>query len=159
MDNSPYWSPDSMPVNLFVLDDDPAVTELLSILLGNQGFEVMTSNSGLEGVRLIRETGPELVILDLMMPGMDGWEVCAEIRSFSNVPILILSALNDPGMIASILDRGADDFLTKPILSGVLVAHINRLVKRTAPIVPVPVPVPVPRTNVQAPGDTQQLPR
>ena len=144
-----------MPVNLFVLDDDPAVTELLSILLGNQGFQVMTSNTGAEGVKLVRESSPDLIVLDLMMPRMDGWEVCREIRSFSNVPILILSALNDPGMIASILDTGADDFLTKPTMSSVLVAHINRLVKRTAPIFPVAVP----RANLQVTGDTQPLPR
>jgi DNA-binding response OmpR family regulator len=79
---------------------------------------------------MIREVQPDLVILDLMMPEMDGWEVCRSVRQFSQVPIIILSALNDPSMIASVLDAGADDYLTKPTPSRVLVAHINRLTKR-----------------------------
>jgi two-component system KDP operon response regulator KdpE len=85
----------------------------------------------MEGLSLIREIHPDLVILDLMMPEMDGWEVCKSVRQFSQVPIIILSALNDPSMIASVLDAGADDYLTKPTPSRVLVAHINRLTKRT----------------------------
>jgi two-component system KDP operon response regulator KdpE len=79
---------------------------------------------------MIRELQPDLVVLDLMMPEMDGWEVCRSVRQFSQVPIIILSALNDPSMIASVLDAGADDYLTKPTPSRVLVAHINRLAKR-----------------------------
>ena len=69
--------------------------------------------------------------MDLMLPEMDGWAVCREVRSFSNVPILILSALNDPATVASILDAGADDYLTKPTVSAVLVAHINKLARRS----------------------------
>ncbi len=80
---------------------------------------------------MIRDNSPDLVILDLMMPEMDGWEICKSVREFSQVPIIILSALNDPSMIASVLDAGADDYLTKPTPSRVLVAHINRLVNRT----------------------------
>jgi DNA-binding response OmpR family regulator len=66
-----------------------------------------------------------------MMPDMDGWAVCKEIRRFNDLPILILSALNDPIQIASILDAGADDYLTKPVASSVLLAHIKRLVRRS----------------------------
>jgi DNA-binding response OmpR family regulator len=66
-----------------------------------------------------------------MMPEIDGWEVCKAVRAFSDVPIIVLSALNDPSMIASVLDSGADDYLTKPTPSRVLVAHINRLIHRT----------------------------
>jgi DNA-binding response OmpR family regulator len=65
-----------------------------------------------------------------MMPEMDGWEVCKAVRDFSDVPIIVLSALNDPSMVASVLDAGADDYLTKPTPSRVLVAHIKRLVDR-----------------------------
>ena len=121
-----------MPLSVLVIDDDTAVTELLTILLVNQGFDVRTSNNGADGVVQAREKEPDLVILDLMMPEMDGWAICKEIRSFSNTPILILSALNNPNMIAGILDCGADDFLTKPTMSTVLMAHINRLVSRNA---------------------------
>jgi DNA-binding response OmpR family regulator len=61
---------------------------------------------------------------------MDGWQVCKSIRVFSNTPILVLSAINDPRMVASVLDAGADDFLVKPVPSGVLVAHIRKMVRR-----------------------------
>ena len=90
------------------------------------------ANSGEDGVRLIRELNPDVVILDLMMPGMDGWHVCTQVRSFSKVPILILSALDSPGMVASALDAGADDYLVKPVPSGVLLAHLNNLTRRAS---------------------------
>ncbi|HSK65876.1 MAG TPA: response regulator transcription factor [Anaerolineales bacterium] len=119
-----------MTVKLLVIDDDAAVTDLLTLLLKSQGFEVSATNNSADGLAMIREIQPDLVILDLMMPEMDGWEVCRSVRQFSQVPIIILSALNDPSMIASVLDAGADDYLTKPTPSRVLVAHINRLTKR-----------------------------
>lgn len=119
-----------MATKIFVIDDDTAVTDLLSVLLTSQGFEVWATNSSSEGLTNIREKTPDLVILDLMMPEMDGWEVCRAVRTFSDVPIIVLSALNDPSMVASVLDAGADDYLTKPTPSRVLVAHINRLVNR-----------------------------
>jgi DNA-binding response OmpR family regulator len=65
-----------------------------------------------------------------MMPDMDGWQVSKAIRAFNNAPILILSAINDPSMVASVLDTGADDFLVKPVPSSVLVAHIRKMVRR-----------------------------
>lgn len=120
-----------MTIKLLVIDDDTAVTDLLSLLLRSQGFEVFATNNSTDGLNMIRELEPNLVVLDLMMPEMDGWEVCRAVRQFSQVPIIILSALNDPSMIASVLDAGADDYLTKPTPSRVLVAHINRLTKRT----------------------------
>ena len=119
-----------MAIKLLVIDDDSAVTDLLTLLLKSQGFEVFATNNSAEGLTMIREIEPDLVVLDLMMPEMDGWEVCRSVRQFSQVPIIILSALNDPSMIASVLDAGADDYLTKPTPSRVLVAHINRLAKR-----------------------------
>lgn len=121
-----------MTTKIFVIDDDNAVTDLLSVLLTSQGFEVWATNSSSEGLTNIRENTPDLVILDLMMPEMDGWEICRAVRAFSDVPIIVLSALNDPSMVASVLDAGADDYLTKPTPSRVLVAHINRLVNRKA---------------------------
>ena len=120
-----------MPTKILVIDDDSAVTDLLSLLLRSQGFEVTATNSSSDGLNFVREIQPDLVVLDLMMPEIDGWEVCKAVRSFSDVPIIVLSALNDPSMIASVLDSGADDYLTKPTPSRVLVAHINRLVHRT----------------------------
>ncbi len=120
-----------MSLKLLVVDDDWAVTDMLSTLLRLQGFEVATANRGTDCLAQVREKMPDLILLDLMMPDMDGWAVCREIRLSSNVPILILSALNDPLKIASILDAGADDYLTKPIASSLLLARINRLLKRS----------------------------
>ena len=120
----------SMSTKILVIDDDLAITELLSMLLKTHGFEVFTTNTGVDGVKLVEETKPSVVLLDLMMPDMDGWQASKAIRSFSNVPILILSAINDPGMVASVLDAGADDFLVKPVPSSVLVAHIRKMVRR-----------------------------
>ena len=119
-----------MTTKILVIDDDTAVTDLLSVLLRSQGFDVTATNSSSDGLGFIREHEPDLIILDLMMPEIDGWEVCRSVRTFSQVPIIVLSALNDPSMVASVLDAGADDYLTKPTPSRVLVAHINRLIKR-----------------------------
>lgn len=120
-----------MAVKLLVIDDDSAVTDLLSLLLKSNGFEVAATNNSTDGLTMIRDISPDVVILDLMMPEMDGWQICKAVREFSQVPIIILSALNDPSMIASVLDAGADDYLTKPTPSRVLIAHINRLINRT----------------------------
>ena len=120
-----------MSVKLLVIDDDSAVTDLLTLLLKSHGFEVEATNNSTEGLSSIRDNAPDVVILDLMMPDMDGWQICKAVREFSQVPIIILSALNDPSMIASVLDAGADDYLTKPTPSRVLIAHINRLINRT----------------------------
>jgi two-component system response regulator MtrA len=120
-----------MNTTILTIDDDPAITELLSVILRANGFDVMIANSGEEGVRVAQEKSPRLVILDLMMPDMDGWQVCKAVRAFTSVPILVLSALDDPSVVASILDAGADDYLVKPVPSAVLVAHLHKLTRRT----------------------------
>src|SRR5689334_16545366 len=119
-----------MTTQILVIDDDVAITELMSMLLKTHGFDVITCNSGADGVKMAETNKPDAILLDLMMPDMDGWQVCKSIRVFSNTPILVLSAINDPRMVASVLDAGADDFLVKPVPSGVLVAHIRKMVRR-----------------------------
>ena len=123
-----------MTTKVLVIDDDIAITELMSMLLKTHGFEAITTNTGAEGIKLTEEKNPNIILLDLMMPDVDGWQACKAIRAFSNVPILILSAINDPRMVASVLDLGADDFLVKPVPSGVLVAHIRKMVRQTGSI-------------------------
>jgi two-component system response regulator MprA len=119
-----------MNLKVLAIDDDHAMTELLTLLLKTHGFNVVTANTGEEGVSLALQETPDVIILDLMMPGMDGWQVCNQIRTFSTVPILVFSALDSPGMVASALDAGADDYLVKPVPSGVLIAHLNKLTRR-----------------------------
>lgn len=125
-------------MKVITIDDDVAMTELTAMLLRTHGFDVITSNHPREAIQVVREKQPQAVILDLMMPEMDGRQVCRAIREFSNVPIIILSALNDPDTVASSLDSGADDYLVKPVPSDVLAAHLNRLVKRTGRLIMTP---------------------
>src|SRR4030065_430090 len=120
-----------MTTKVLVIDDDIAITELMGMLLKTHGFEAITTNSGAEGIRLAEEKKPHIILLDLMMPDVDGWQVCKAIRSFTTSPILVLSAIHDPRMVASVLDLGADDFLVKPVPSGVLMAHIRKMVRRS----------------------------
>jgi two-component system KDP operon response regulator KdpE len=115
-------------MRVLVIDDDPDMTELIK--LNPAQYKVLTANSASVGLALARESAPEVIILDLVMPEMEGWEVCKDIRTFSNVPILILSALDNPGKVAQALDAGADDFLIKPVTSGVLIAHLQNLYRR-----------------------------
>jgi DNA-binding response OmpR family regulator len=127
-----------MPTKILVIDDDKAITELMSLLLQAHGFDVITTNSGAEGVKLVVEKNPHIILLDLMMPDLDGWEVSKAVRKFSNTPILILSAVNDPAMVASVLDAGADNFLSKPVPTSVLVAHIRKMARRPTDALVIP---------------------
>ena len=117
-------------MKILVIDDDPAMTELLSLVLAPTKAQIITSNSGEEGLRLVSDYSPDIILLDLMMPNMDGWQVTENIRKFSSAPILILSVLDNPGLVAKALDKGADDYLVKPVPSGILIAHINNLTRR-----------------------------
>jgi len=119
-----------MPTKILVIDDDPATTDLISLLLKTRGFGVMAANSGEDGIKLFDANPFDIIVLDLMMPGMDGWDVCRKIRGHSQIPVLILSALDNPANVASALDAGADDYLVKPVASGMLIAHINNLTRR-----------------------------
>jgi DNA-binding response OmpR family regulator len=119
-----------LPTKVLTIDDDSDMTELLAILLRSQGFEVMTANNGTDGVEAARNECPDIVILDLLMPEVDGWTVCRTLRTFSQIPIIVLSAIDNPGSVGSALDAGADDYLIKPVPNGVLIAHINNLARR-----------------------------
>ncbi len=115
---------------ILVIDDDPAMTDLLKIILNTTGAEILTANSGQEGLLAARSKQPDIIIVDLMMSGVDGWQVCKSIRQFSNIPILVLSALDSPGVVAHALETGADDYLVKPVPARVLIAHLQNLLKR-----------------------------
>jgi DNA-binding response OmpR family regulator len=119
-----------MALKALIIDDDNSMTELLGLLLRSHGMEVISCNSGTKGIELARTENPSIIILDLMMPGTDGWEVCRTLRTFTSTPIAILSALDDPAIISTALDAGADDYMVKPIPSSVLMAHINNLTRR-----------------------------
>jgi two-component system KDP operon response regulator KdpE len=119
-----------MTLNVLMIDDDPDVAVTLRTLLRGQDFEIQAVFEGGAGVTMCQETSPDIVILDLLMPEMDGWEVCEQIRAFSDVPILILSALGSPGSVAKALDAGADDYLIKPVHASLLASRLRTLVRR-----------------------------
>lgn len=119
-----------MTLQVLLIDDDPDVAVTLRTLLRGQDFDIQPVFSGEEGLEACREAEPDVVILDLLMPELDGWQVCEEIRRTSDVPILILSALGSPGSVAQALDAGADDYLIKPVHASLLASRLRTLVRR-----------------------------
>jgi DNA-binding response OmpR family regulator len=119
------------PLRILVIDDDIGMTELLSLLLAPASAEILSANSGREGILAAQHHHPDLIILDLMLPTMDGWTVCQSVRAFCDAPILILTAMDSPAAIAQALDAGADDYLLKPVSCGMLIAHLKKLLRRT----------------------------
>ncbi len=116
-----------MATKLLIIDDNPSITDMLELVLPPEGFEVTTVNSGLEGISVTQQLNPDVIVLDLMMPNVDGWQVCREIRSFSQVPILILSAVVNSDQVHRAMEEGANDYLVKPARLDELVAHIKKL--------------------------------
>jgi len=119
-------------VKILVIDDDAGMNELLSLLLAPASPDILTADSGITGLELARKHNPDIIILDLMMPDINGWVLCKKIREFSDTPILILTAMDSPGAIAQALDFGADDYLIKPVSSSTLIAHLNKLLRRSS---------------------------
>lgn len=116
--------------NVLIIDGDASMTEMLRLILEPNDFNIFAENSGPAGIEAAQRLDPDIIILDLLMQGMDGWDICHKIREFSNVPILVLSAVNKPGYVAKALDSGADDYLLKPMPSNVLIAHLKKLTRR-----------------------------
>lgn len=129
-ENKPLQVKNTVPSKVLVIDDDDAMIEMLRLVLEPEDFNLSVASTGTMGVEDTRRLAPDVIILDLLVPEMDGWQVCKEIREFSQAPILVLSAISKPGMVAQALDEGADDYLLKPVTSSVLVAHIKRLAWR-----------------------------
>ena len=121
-----------MAIQTLLIDDDADLSVMLRTLLKGQDFDIRAVFNGKEGVDACREMNPDVIILDLLMPEMDGWQVCEQIREFSAVPILILSALGAPGSVARALDAGADDYLIKPVHASLLASRLRTLVRRQA---------------------------
>ncbi|HCU80670.1 MAG: DNA-binding response regulator [Anaerolineaceae bacterium] len=119
-----------MPTILIVEDDD-TVREALSAGLESEGYEVILSDNGLDGLKQAKEEGPDLILLDLMLPEMDGLSVCRALRRDSNVPIIMLTARGTEMDKIVGLETGADDYVVKPFSLGELLARIRSLLRRT----------------------------
>ena len=119
---------------ILIVDDEDHIRELLKFNLEKSGYNVYTANDGLEGLKLAREKQVDLILLDLMLPGMDGFEVCKEIRKdniISNVPIIMLTAKSEEIDKILGLELGADDYITKPFSIRELSARVKALLRRS----------------------------
>ncbi|HAJ38420.1 MAG TPA: DNA-binding response regulator [Chloroflexi bacterium] len=118
-------------ITVLLVEDDPAILRMVQYLLTDEGMTVVTARNGLEGLRCFYAARPDLVILDLMMPELDGWETCQRIRELADVPILMLTARGQDEDMVRGLSTGADDYMVKPFSPEVLVARIQALLRRT----------------------------
>ena len=116
---------------ILVIDDDAALAEMLSIVLRNEGFEPIWCAHGDKAFGAYRDSKPDLVLLDLMLPGRDGVDVCRDIRAESGVPIVMLTAKSDTIDVVSGLEAGADDYVAKPFKAKELVARIRTRLRRS----------------------------
>jgi DNA-binding response OmpR family regulator len=118
---------------ILVIDDDTLLLQLMEQILEPAGEEVLLANNGPEGLLLFHAYEPDLIILDIIMPILDGWEVCRQIRQISNVPVLMLTALGDErNIVRGLSESDADDYLVKPFSAEILVARVRALLRRAA---------------------------
>jgi two-component system response regulator MtrA len=120
-----------MKARVLVVDDDPALAEMLTIVLRGEGFDTAVVADGTRALPALRELRPDLVLLDLMLPGMNGIDVCKAIRGESGVPIVMLTAKSDTVDIVLGLESGADDYVVKPFKPKELVARVRARLRRT----------------------------
>ena len=121
-----------MPKKILIVDDESQIVEICRDYLKAAGYETVVASNGLQGVSLSRREKPDLIVLDLMLPEMDGLDVCREIRRESNVPIIMLTARVDETDKLIGLELGADDYITKPFSPRELVARIRVVLRRVA---------------------------
>ncbi len=119
-----------MVEKILVIDDEEMTVQLISMLLERRGFEVIKAYRAEDGLRKAYRTHPDLILLDIMMPDMDGWEVCRRLRELSDVPIVFLTAKDDVRDVVKGLEMGADDYVVKPYDNNELVARIKAHLRR-----------------------------
>ena len=119
-----------MKTKILLVDDDPNIRQLVNLYLEKEGFEVEMADRGDTAVAKFKTFAPNLILLDLMLPGMDGWQVCREVRKTSNVPIIMLTAKDETFDKVLGLELGADDYMVKPFDTKELVARIKAVLRR-----------------------------
>ena len=116
---------------ILLIDDDSDFLKLTSLIFQESGAQALTARDGLEGMGKLFTQRPDLIILDVMMPGIDGIQICKRIRQYSNTPLIMLTALNDDEHMLRGLEAGADDFLSKPINREILLARAKAVIRRS----------------------------
>ncbi|MCC2672658.1 MAG: regX3 [Armatimonadetes bacterium] len=116
---------------MLIIEDDPDTQQMLTMILRSEGYDVLTAGNGPLGLELLRKMGPDLVLLDWMLPGMEGIDVCRKAREFSSVPIIMLTAKTAASDKVAGLDTGADDYLAKPFEPEELLARIRAQLRRS----------------------------
>lgn len=119
-----------MASKIIVIEDDPLILKLISQTLQREGYEVITATDGSEGLRKVRETHPHLVVLDISLPGLDGYQVCHHLRSeqeTSKLPVIMVTAMSRPSDQRRGFEKGADDYLSKPFVLSELITRIQSL--------------------------------
>ncbi|MDK2798671.1 MAG: two-component system, OmpR family, response regulator [Clostridiales bacterium] len=117
-------------VKILVVDDDFNICELIRLYLEKEGYEVMVAHNGSNALETFKSEAPSLVVLDIMLPGIDGWQVCREIRRISNIPIIMLTAKGETFDKVLGLELGADDYVVKPFEAKELIARIKAVLRR-----------------------------
>lgn len=120
---------------ILIVDDEEDICELVELYLAREGYETVTCETGEEALELVQEATPDLIVLDLMLPGIDGLEVCRRLkanRKTQEIPILMLTAKAEDADVVAGLELGADDYVTKPFSGKVLTARVRRILKRQA---------------------------
>lgn len=117
---------------ILVVDDDINICELLRLYLEKEGYSVTIANDGISAVEMFGSSNPDIILLDIMLPGQDGWQVCREIRKTSNVPIIMLTAKGETFDKVLGLELGADDYVTKPFETKEVVARIKAVLRRSS---------------------------
>lgn len=123
--------PSGDALKVLVVDDEPAMVGAIGALLGQAGHRIIAAYDGEEALRRFRDDEPDLVLLDLAMPGMDGATVCARIREVSDTPIIVVSGERDQGATVELLDAGADDYVRKPFRADELLARVRAVSRRS----------------------------
>ncbi|MBN1219705.1 MAG: response regulator transcription factor [Anaerolineae bacterium] len=121
-----------MSTSVLIIDDDKLLCEALQLMLAKIGFEVEMANDAIAGLRRAYAFKPDVILLDVMMPDMDGWQTCQRFREMSDVPIIMLTALDSQDNVVKGLDLGADDYIVKPVVADELAARIRAVLRRTS---------------------------
>ena len=122
-----------MPKKILIVEDEANIRELLRLYLEREGYIVLEAENGVEGIKLWKSEKPDMLLLDVMMPVMDGWAVCKEIRAESDVPIIMLTAKGETADRVSGLEMGADDYIVKPLEMPEVIARVRAVFRRMAP--------------------------